>query len=186
MEAYAIYPSLIETDRNLSYEQVDNYVKHLKTDPGMSEQQTALVEQLEDVSFLTLQLAKESERDGGERTTSHRIIEELMIKANQVGAQELQDTGSGLYRVHPGPNQCAGYALESSGHYGLSLEDYAHFTSPIRRYNDFVNWQILSGKDYDADELKEIAAHVNQREIELEDKSRHKYHNSIPVATADI
>ncbi len=38
----------------------------------------------------------------------------------------------------------ARYSDKPAGHYGLSLEDYCHFTAPIRRYSDLSVHRILS------------------------------------------
>lgn len=38
----------------------------------------------------------------------------------------------------------AKYGTQPIGHFGLSLEDYAHFTSPIRRYSDLAIHRVLT------------------------------------------
>jgi ribonuclease R len=56
------------------------------------------------------------------------------------------------------------YSPENIGHYGLSLEHYCHFTSPIRRYVDLVVHRILFGESDDLTYLREIATHCSERE----------------------
>ena len=50
----------------------------------------------------------------------------------------------------------AKYSTEPVGHFGLVLDDYAHFTSPIRRYPDLAIHRIMS--DYLSGEKTEDIA----------------------------
>ena len=40
--------------------------------------------------------------------------------------------------------QKAYYTTKNVGHYGLSFDDYSHFTSPIRRYSDIITHRLLA------------------------------------------
>ena len=54
--------------------------------------------------------------------------------------------------------QKARYDAECLGHFGLALENYTHFTSPIRRYPDLIVHRMLRKyyfqQTYDIDEMK--------------------------------
>lgn len=69
------------------------------------------------------------------------------------------------------------YAPETDGHFGLALEDYAHFTSPIRRYPDLnvhrtIKWALGVGAGAVAPpeeaQLQDLGAHCSQRERHAE------------------
>jgi ribonuclease R len=152
----------------------------------------------------------------GERNVAHRLIEEFMLAANEVVAQELTFAMQpGLYRVHlqPDPQRLedlkevlkefkltlrgdleevrpgelqrilrevegrpeerfltnlvlrsmkrAFYSEENLGHFALALDNYCHFTSPIRRYPDLIVHRRLS-------ELLEQGPMIGERLAKIE------------------
>ena len=67
----------------------------------------------------------------------------------------------------------AEYAAENYGHFGLNLDRYAHFTSPIRRYADLiVHRALITALDFGKDGLTDgevaklpgIAQHISTTE----------------------
>ena len=65
------------------------------------------------------------------------------------------------------------YSPENFGHFGLALKNYAHFTSPIRRYSDLiVHRALISGHGWgddglsqeDIDTLDQTAQHISETE----------------------
>ena len=86
-----------------------------------------------------------------------------------------------LTRVHGQPGESAVkigllkslkramYSPKPLGHYGLSKINYTHFTSPIRRYSDFVVHRVLfnSGEvaaEFTYDALSNLAVHLSTTE----------------------
>ena len=66
------------------------------------------------------------------------------------------------------------YAPQDDGHYGLALEHYTHFTSPIRRYSDVLVHRALLGDEVPED-LPAVASAISERE----------YRSAICERTAD-
>jgi ribonuclease R len=147
---------------------------------------------------------------------THQLVEEFMLKANELVALHLARQGKTLaYRVHDQPAQdnmrefaqicqsfgfkvpneptpadlqalfdeavetpygeylanayirrmrLACYSAENIGHFGLSLEHYCHFTSPIRRYVDLVIHRSLFEEIYTDEEFSSIATLCSEKE----------------------
>lgn len=147
---------------------------------------------------------------------THQMIEEFMLKANEIVAIDLAKKGKGLiYRVHEQPTaesfqdfytlvrslgfslpaapthrdiqklfqeaknsplypqlsvsfirsmRLACYSPDNIGHYGLALEHYCHFTSPIRRYTDLVIQRLLFDDLPPSADLNGIATACSEKE----------------------
>ena len=101
---------------------------------------------------------------GGDPTDSHSWIESLMLLYNSEAAAVLKKANAGLLRSHSEPEQkrlinyarlglpiqelaypAATYTVceNETGHWGLKKGLYCHASSPIRRYADIINQEVL-------------------------------------------
>lgn len=88
---------------------------------------------------------------------NHKDIQKLFADAK--GSPHLHQLSINFIRSM----KMAFYSQENLGHYGLALEHYCHFTSPIRRYSDLVIQRLLFNEEGDHD-LKIISKTCSQKE----------------------
>ncbi|MCH1430057.1 MAG: ribonuclease R [Chlamydiales bacterium] len=220
LENYQILRSVIKSNKRFTYKEALQVLEKEKTSPYLKELKlmTELCHLLKQkrkergsIEF-ALPEAKLYVDDHGipsrvemiEYDITHQMIEEFMLKANEVIAKHLSDLEMPLpFRVHEEPKtdslqdfssiaslfgyqlsheptseelqemfdelsktpetarllsilfirsmKLATYSTENVGHYGLSLEHYCHFTSPIRRYSDLIVHRLLFSQDPDPD-----------------------------------
>lgn len=116
---------------------------------------------------------------------AHKIIETLMILTNMTISQHMKNNIPQRYHSKLKGNmnsdvenitgnniidnilmvkkyKNALYSNNDSGHFGLNISSYTHFTSPIRRYFDVIVHRMLAGVTYDNIDI--ILEYINTRE----------------------
>ena len=142
------FESILKTDTSYTYEEFQESDSPYK----------------EPLASIANYLAKEGATAGA--YDSHKWIEQCMLFYNKEAGQILKNMGMGILRKHSSPNleklekyrsnnipdleklafsaaeYCLAEELETR-HFGLESDNYAHTTSPIRRYADLVNQRVL-------------------------------------------
>lgn len=189
-----IYPAWIQIKKRYCYEEVDQlltsqisppleYLKTILSNQSCWTRTTIDVPQIK----LILQGFKIDSIIHTPRSLSHVIVEALMIKANQIVSERIQqsDFHKILERYHESSNvdlsiahegisetmvlltrlRRAKYSYMDSGHFALQLKSYTHFTSPIRRSFDVLVHKVLAGVRFQEEWLGNIIDYLNDREI---------------------
>ncbi len=129
-------------------------------------------------------------------STSHKMVEMLMILTNKLVTEHLNKYVKVPERYHDKTDnfnfenlenisieyqlneiiklKTAVYDTQKTSHFALQLNNYCHFTSPIRRYFDIIIHRILGGYQYE--NLDKLIEHLNKRE-ELNEKIVDLYNN---------
>ena len=253
---YRLYESVILSAARLTYRQTEDYFSEAVVPDGAS---PAVLKNLDVLAkvFGRLQARRQARKSldfdlpepevvlsatgqveniyRAQRYTSHKVVEECMLLANEVVGAFLRESGGpGVYRVHEPPStekienlnkllaslglrvppssrntapfrkvlestlveeksgggksrflntvilrtmMRAHYAPEPEGHFALALDDYAHFTSPIRRYADLIvhrNLKSILGYEASSDsgDLVTICEHISETERTAETAQR--------------
>ena len=150
------------------------------------------------------------DEDGSLKEISYKsqvLVAEYMILANfAMGSWLAKNSIPGIYRNHSPqegveteaimqlfsgsstrlPSQLghllakATYGRESRGHYALALPHYLHFTSPLRRWADFIVHRCLKAylkgesMPYSLAEIDQFATEINEFHQQRKDR-RHQY-----------
>jgi ribonuclease R len=201
---YAIYPSTIVVKRRLNYEQLDM----LKGEPPytfLAEFAGAHVDKVP-LDLPGLVTVDGVPHAVSSNDLSHRMIACAMIATNVTVSAHLVSAGVVIpQRFHEAPRglfasdvppvtgdsvvdsylaakkwRSAVYDLHRHGHFGLGVENYVHFTSPLRRYADVFIHRLLAGTVYDPTWLETAVDALNDRAKFV--RGLHKYAGTLRMA----
>ena len=112
-----------------------------------------------------------------EYDAAQKMVEIAMISANKIAAKFLYDyyPSLGIFRNQNQPvdiknPKAAFYDFNNSGHWGLNIEYYTHFTSPIRRYCDLIVHRLIKDiinntEKYPIEQLEKISNRINKQHL---------------------
>ena len=232
LKSYEIFRSFIKSKRRFSYEEALKTLKSKKQTPFKNLLHTmvdlmhllkkkrfergSIDFALKDASIIVDNSGNPIKIVVHEYDETHQMIEEFMLKANEIVALHLAKEKKALiYRVHEQPSlenfkdfyelamslgfklpnkpdhkdiqnlfleakdtpylqrlsinfirnlKLAMYSPDNIGHFGLALEHYTHFTSPIRRYSDLIIARLLFDEIKEPTDLSAIAKELSNKE----------------------
>ncbi len=163
---------IIRAERNLSHQMIEEFmiaaneaVAHFMEENGSPfiyrihepPKQEAVDEFRRFISHLGYKMRKDSDR-------SPKDLQKVLFEAK--GRPEEKVVNNILLRSM----KWAKYSAQNQGHFGLALDSYTHFTSPIRRYPDLIVHRLLKkvlfkreGKILE-EELAKKTDHLSRRE----------------------
>jgi ribonuclease R len=110
---------------------------------------------------------------------SPKVFESQRSLREWLGALPESPATRVLHRYFLRSMKKAAYSAADIGHFGLGIDGYCHFTSPIRRYPDLFNHrrvkEKLAGKvraDLRGEVAESIATHASYRETNSEEAER--------------
>jgi exoribonuclease R len=114
--------------------------------------------------------------DDEENSLSQKMVTSAMLAANTATAKFLYEhyPHLGIFRNQRTPEEgeqprSASYHYNNEGHWGLNVDFYTHFTSPIRRYCDLVVHRLIkdvinhTNSYYDEKKLEDIVLQINKQ-----------------------
>lgn len=104
--------------------------------------------------------------------TNPKILQKILLSISKNGSIEDVQIASKILLQYM---QRAFYSEKNLGHYGLALDHYSTFTSPIRRFPDLINHLILDSfldgntiYEQIANDLPSICQNVNNENLKIE------------------
>ncbi len=104
-------------------------------------------------------------------TPDSRALAEFLDQQKKADLVHFPDLSLAIVKaLGPGEYAVQGAGENEEGHFGLAVQDYTHSTAPNRRYPDLITQRLVKAalanqpSPYSVDQLKQIAAHCNERE----------------------
>jgi len=129
-------------------------------------------EKVEELSIFLRAIGYQLSLPGGNKKVSGQDINRLLDEVEGTPEEGLIKTATVRTMAK------AIYTTKNVGHYGLAFENYAHFTSPIRRYPDLMVhrtlFKIISGQKVEDDPqvVEQRAVHASEQEISASQAER--------------